>query len=87
MGGTSRARCGVDGRAGLGRNSRFDELFQSQQVALPDPAQHQSTANQRTGGPGLAGMPPIPAFDIPGLEAFVRSRAASITAQLEAMLP
>lgn len=39
--------------------------------------------NQRTGGPGLPGQPPAPVFDIPGLEPFVRARAASILQQLQ----
>ena len=45
------------------------------------------TSNQRTGGPGLPGMPPTPTFDIPGLEAFIRTRAANIATQLDGMLP
>lgn len=45
------------------------------------------SANQRTGGPGVPGMPPTPSFDIPGIEAFVRMRAASVTQQLDVMLP
>lgn len=45
------------------------------------------TENQRTGGPGQPGQPPVPVFDIPGLEPFVRVRADSVLRQLEAMLP
>ncbi len=41
--------------------------------------------NQRTGQPGQPGMPPTPAFDIPGLEPFLRMRAASVRQQLEAL--
>ena len=40
------------------------------------------TENQRTGGPGQPGQPPIPGFDIPGLDRFVRARAESIASQL-----
>ena len=45
------------------------------------------TDNQRTGGPVQPGQPPVPVFDIPGLEPFVRVRAESVLRQLEAMLP
>lgn len=45
------------------------------------------TENQRTGGPPQPGQPPTPAFDIPGLEPFVRARAESVARQLENILP
>lgn len=45
------------------------------------------TENQRTGGPGLPGQPPTPVFDIPGLEPFLRVRAASVAQQLNSLLP
>jgi hypothetical protein len=43
--------------------------------------------NQRTGGPGQPGQPPTPAFDIPGLDPFLRARADSVTRQLVNLLP
>jgi hypothetical protein len=39
--------------------------------------------NQRTGAPTQPGQPPTPVFDIPGLEPFVRIRAASVLQQLQ----
>lgn len=43
--------------------------------------------NQRTGGPGQPGQPPVPSFDIPGLDRFIRARATSVQQQLDAQQP
>ena len=43
--------------------------------------------NQRTGGPGQPGQPPVPGFDIPGLDRFIRARATSVQQQLDALRP
>jgi hypothetical protein len=60
---------------------------ETRSMFTPEQFERAMTANQRTGGPPQPGQPPAPAFDIPGLEPFVKVRAQAVAQQLDAMLP